>query len=251
MGEAVNLKKQAEVIAEAMAADFLEEVASSTIFMGSHIEKILAELAIVIYHHVEDPHYYGAAVSYGEDERFIALNTFHSLRMRYFTAAHEIWHLSEASQLQNNDFDHERAADRFAAAFMLPKSITRDLWVKLKKSYTPKEVVIHLADLSAAPYETVVRRLEELGFSSVGLKLSEEEWINTRRELDLPESPLDHSQPFERFVVYEQVVKEAVENGRLNRLTAANKVVRFNKSLATTLQKEEFMRIHEASDDEA
>lgn len=246
----MDRKKQAEGIAEAFAADFLKEVTGHDIFIGSHIERILADRAVVIYQYVEDESYFGAAIIHQSGEQFIALNTFHPLRMRYFTAAHEIWHLSEASQLQDESFDHERAADRFAAAVMLPKASTNDLWSKFKKAYAPDEAVIHLADLAGVPYKTVVRRLKELGENINGLTMSEENWIRKRSTFNLPESPLDSPQLLNKFADYENVVQEAVEEKLLNPLTAANKIERFNPGLAENLQKQEIERLKETENDE-
>ncbi|WP_158593276.1 ImmA/IrrE family metallo-endopeptidase [Planomicrobium sp. Y74] len=166
--------------------------------------------------------------------------------MRYFTAAHELWHLSEASQLQAEGFDHERAADRFAAAIMLPKAITKDLWLKFKKLYEPKEAIIHIADFSEVPYEAVVRRLKELGISLSGLNFSEEEWQNERIKLDLPRSTLDLPQPLERFAAYEHAVEETLEKGSLDSLTASNKLRKYNEQLARTIQEQEVKRVKEA-----
>lgn len=247
----MDRKKQAEAVAEAFAADFLEETTANTIFIGSHIERILASKAKVIYQFVEDPAYFGAAISHESGIQFIALNTFHPLRVRYFTAAHELWHLSEASQLQDEDFDHERAADRFAAAIMLPKAITKDLWLKFKKLYEPKEAIIHIADFSEVPYEAVVRRLKELEIPLSGLNFSEEEWKSERIRLDLPESTLDLPQPLERFTAYEHTVEEALEKGSLDSLAASNKLRKYNTQLARTIQEQEVKRVKEAENNEA
>lgn len=247
----MDRKKQAEAIAEAFAADFLEETTGAAIFIGSHIERILASKAKVIYQYTEDPKYFGAAISHESGDQFIAINTFHPLRVRYFTAAHELWHLSEASQLQDEDFDHERAADRFAAAIMLPKAITKDLWLKFKKLYEPKEAIIHLADLSEAPHEAVVRRLKELGISLSGMNLSEDGWKSERKRLNLPESALDLSQRIERFVAYEHAVEEAIEEKSIDPLTASNKLAKYNTQLARTLQEQEVERIKEVKKNEA
>lgn len=241
----MDRKKQAEAIAEAFAADFLEETTASAIFIGSHIERILASKAKVIYQYVEDPTYYGAAICHKSGTQFIALNTFHSLRVRYFTAAHELWHLSEASQLQDENFDHERAADRFAAAIMLPKAIMKDLWLQFKKLYEPKEAIILIADFSEVPYEAVVRRLKELGISLIGVSFTEEEWKNERVKLDLSESTLDFPQPLERFTAYERVVEDALEKRVVDSLAASHKLKKYNSQLAKKLQEQEMKRVAE------
>ncbi|WP_322905318.1 ImmA/IrrE family metallo-endopeptidase [Paenibacillus sp. SGZ-1009] len=223
----MDRKRQAEVIAEGLAADFLEETANAPIFIGSYIERILANKAKVIYQYVEDSTYFGAAIRHFSGEQFIALNTLHPLRIRYFTAAHELWHLEEASQLQDEDFDHERAADRFAAAIMLPKAIIKEVWSKLSNLYEPMEAIIHLADMAATPYEAVVRRLKELKLTVKSIKLTEDEWQLERKRLNLPDSPLDMPQPLTRFIAYEDVVEEALSNGKIDLLSASNKLAKY------------------------
>lgn len=247
----MDRKKQAEAMAEAFAADFIEEAANATIFIGPYIERILANKAKVIYQYVEDSEYYGAAIKHFSGKQFIALNTFHPLRIRYFTAAHELWHLAEFSRLQDKDFDHERAADRFAAAVMLPKAITKDLWLKLNKLYEHKEAIIHLADMSSMPYEAVARRLKELGIYLKVKKMNEEEWFDERKNIGLPESPLDLLQPLNRFVDYVDVIEEAHADNRIDSLSASNKLSRYNPEKAAKLQTKAIKVIEEAHKNEA
>lgn len=223
----MNARQKAEKVAEAFAASFLEDTISHDLFIGSHIERLLADKVHVIYQYVEDKAYFGAAIRHQNGEQFVALNTFHPLRTRYFTAAHELWHLTEGSMMQDDAFDHERAADRFAAAIMLPKALTKALWQKFKKRYSDEEAILYIADMSAIPYVAVARRLNEMGEAAPHLKREEEEWLARRRELGFPNSALDRASKDQRFVAYEQVVKETVEQKGLDLLTAANKLLAF------------------------
>lgn len=236
----MNSKVQAEKVAEAFAQDFLETEFGNDIFIGSHIEQLLDDKVHLIYQYTEDEKYHGAAITDHSGEEFIVLNTFQPLRMRYFTAAHELWHLSEGSvQMQGETFDHERAADRFAAAIMMPKGLTKDLWRKFKKTYEHEEAVIHLADIASMPYEAAARRLKELDERVSGLDFSEEEWIQKRSFFSLPDSLLDQTQFIEKFDAYEEIVRDAVSEGKLDKLTAANKIGRYNSELAEEWQKQE------------
>ncbi len=247
----MDRKKQAEATAEAFAADFLEEAANATIFIGPYIERILANKAKVVYQYVEDSNYFGAAIEHISGDQFIALNTFHPLRTRYFTAAHELWHLAEFSRLQDEEFDHERAADRFAAAIMLPKAITKDLWLKLNKLYEQKEAIIHLADMSSMPYEAVGRRLRELGINLKMKKIDEKEWLHEREKLGLPESPLDRQQPLNQFFDYVNAIEEALAENRIDYLSASNKLSRYSPEKAEILQSKVMKEIQEAQKHEA
>ncbi|WP_338754936.1 ImmA/IrrE family metallo-endopeptidase [Bacillus sp. FJAT-52991] len=245
----MNHQKQTEMIAEAFAASFIEDTIGRDIFIGSHIERILADQVTVIYQYVEDQAYFGAAIQHQNGEQFVALNTYHSLRLRYFTAAHELWHLLEGSQYQDENFDHERAADRFAAAIMLPKALTLELWRKFKKLYNAEQAILQIADLAAVPYVAVLRRLAELGENVSGLASSEEEWMTKRSPYNLPESVLDQPMPFTRFSAYEQAVDAAMEQAKLDNLAAANKLTHFAPEKAKKYQEETLLAYEENKDE--
>lgn len=246
----MDLKIQAEKTAEAFAQDFLEEKFGNDIFIGAHIEKLIDDKVNLIYQYTEDENYHGAAVVHESGEEFIALNTFQPLRMRYFTAAHELWHLSEGSQMQSESFDHERAADRFAAAVMLPKGLTKGLWKKFKREYGTEEAVIHLADFASVPYDATARRVRELGDRDAPVSIPEDEWKQKRFVYNLPESFLDQPQAIEKFEAYETIVRNAVEQEKLDSLTGANKIGRYNPKLAEVLQeqKAEYLNNREQND---
>lgn len=239
----MNRREKAEKVAEVYAASFLEDAIGYDIFIGSHIERLLADKVHLIYQYVEDEKYFGAAITHQNGDQFVVLNSFHSLRVRYFTAAHELWHLSEGSQMQDDDFEHERAADRFAAAIMLPKTLTKQLWHKFRNSYSTEAAIIQIADLSEVPYVTVVRRLSELGETIPTKKLTEMEWLSKRNELGFPISSADQSSMDTRFVAYETIVKENVKKG-LDIVTAANKLSKFSPKLAEQYQHAALIRGH-------
>ncbi|PIJ98075.1 ImmA/IrrE family metallo-endopeptidase [Lysinibacillus sphaericus] len=234
----MDRKKEAELIAEAFATDFLKDKYGHDLFIGGQIEHILAEKANIIYQSVEDEKFFGAAVTHEDGEQFIMLNTYHPLRTRYFTAAHELWHLSNLVVL-DSEFDHERAADRFAAAIMLPKALIKDLWNKFIDLYDDDErSIIHLSDFSQVPYLAMVRRVKELGFKmSSSLKhRTELEWKNRRLELGFPYSYLDEPVKETRFKAYEDVVIQNVEHLGLDTLIAANKLAKLAPQQAKKYQ---------------
>lgn len=237
----MNRREKAEKVAEVYAASFLNDAIGHELFIGSHIERLLADQVHVIYQYVEDDTYYGAAIKHQNGEQFVALNTFHSLRTRYFTAAHELWHLTEGSQLQDDQFDHERAADRFAAAIMLPKVLTKQLWNKFKKQGV-EAAILQIADLADVPYMAVVRRLTELDENVHLRKFTEAEWLAKRSELGFPLSSSDYSSKDVRFVAYEHTVKENVDKKGLDILIAANKLSKFAPKLAEQYQQEALAR---------
>jgi len=235
----LDRKQQAEAIAEAMATTFIHDKYGHDLFLGGQIEHILAERANIIYQHVEDEKFFGAAVTHENGEQFIVLNTYHPLRTRYFTASHELWHLANLIDLDNEVFDHERAADRFAAAIMLPKALIKDLWKKFSELYDDESCIIHLSDFAQVPYLAMVRRIYELGFTipSALLKRTEHEWRDSRIELGFPYSNLDEPVKETRFKAYEDVVKQNVEHLGLDNLVAANKLAKFAPKQAEQYQK--------------
>lgn len=241
----MNHREKAEKVAEVYAASFLEDAIGYDIFIGSYIEHLLSNKVNLIYQYVEDKEYFGTAITHQNGEQFVVLNSFHSLRTRYFTAAHELWHLSEGSQMQDNHFDHERAADRFAAAIMLPKVLVKQLWHKFRGIYGEEAAIIQIADLSDVPYVAIVRRLIELGENVPGKKFTEMEWLSKRNELGFPVSSLDQPSKDTRFVAYENVVKLSVDKKNLDILTAANKLSKFSPKLAEQYQHAVLIRGHE------
>lgn len=232
----MNKTVQAEKTAEAFAAAFLDDTFGHDLFLGSQIERILSEKVQLIYKYIEDEAFFGAAITHETGEKFVVLNTHHPLRTRYFTAAHELWHLSEASEMQNENFDHERAADRFAAGVMLPKSLVKSLWKRFKSEWNEEQAVLYIADLSAAPYKTVERRIQEVG-EKIKVTFSEEQWQQLREQYALPASPLDLAIHETKFSAYEKQVKYHVEKG-LNRLTASNKLAGFAPKISEQLRQE-------------
>ena len=232
----MNRREQAEKTAEAFAASFLDDVYGYDLFVGSQIERILSEKVHLVYKNIEDPAFFGAAITHQSGDKFVVLNTHHPLRTRYFTAAHELWHLSEASQMQQERFDHERAANRFAACLLLPKPLVKALWKRFNEKWNEEQAVLTIADLSAAPYKTVERRIVEVG-ETMNVSHSEEEWQQLRQHYALPDSPLDLALHDTKFHAYEKQVLMHVEKG-LDPLTASNKLAGFATSVSKQLRQE-------------
>lgn len=69
-------------------------------------------------------------------KHIIAINTNQPLRVRYYSAAHELWHLQfESGQIAigEKQIDQERAADHFAAVVMLPSNLLKNIKNNFKK----------------------------------------------------------------------------------------------------------------------
>ncbi len=219
-------------VGEAFALQVLSEHFGAEIFIGASVELKVEELASVVYKQMQDPAFYGATVTIERDNRkYVVLNTDQALRLRYFTAAHELWHVLDIHSMVKDDIDQERAADRFAAALMLPESLVRSIGRSIQGDQEDvKRVVIRLADISSAPYVAVAKRLVELNLTkNQSLSdYSEEAWLTIRKELNIVESPLDRPLAINQFSDYEKRLERQVENGAINHLDLSKKLAQLS-----------------------
>lgn len=222
---------KADRVGEAFALQVLSEHFGAEVFIGSSIELKIEELASVVYKEIEDPEFFGATITIKRGSRkYVLLNTCKSLRLRYFTASHELWHVLDINTMVKDGIDHERAAERFAAALLLPESLVRSLVQSLQedsnKETAERRVVIRIADISSAPYVAVAKRLVELNLTSNKkiADFSEIDWIKMREELNVVESPLDMPLLINRFTDYEERIAEEVQSGELDYLEASKRL---------------------------
>ena len=244
-----------ERYAEMLATYYLDEEFGEKLFLGSTIENILSKEAILIYQNVPDNNYYGASIRY-KDFSFIAINTHHNLRIRYYSAAHELWHfIWQNSEMSNEiELDHERAADHFAAVLMLPQNLIHDLWNRMADKYQEEERIIYIADFSSMPYQAVTRRLKEVGLDIPGRLeyLEEPDWEKRREEINLSKSALDIPNKFISFTHFEKLIIELVERKDISLDDAANLIAHFAPGLAGGYIKEKrnlAKAIEEATDE--
>ena len=229
-----------ESVAQDLAETFLSNYFGSDLFISADIERTLAEQVNVIYQDIEDPDYSGAAISY-KGVHFIALNTHQTLRNRYYSAAHELWHLVVGSNLFSIDhtkyqklinlpeFNTERAADHFAAAIMMPRDVMIRTWNRyIQNQASPNadmitDAIIRIANVSSMPYAAVTRRLSELdllGNKKIA-KLTDADWQKLVDNSSFPPSPLDKIEPFKKFSRLTHVVNQLVQQKQLSLLEAA------------------------------
>lgn len=254
---------KAERVGEAFALQVLSEHFGSEIFIGSSIELKIERLASIIYKEINDPKFFGATITVNRgDRKYVLLNTLQSLRLRYFTAAHELWHVLDIHTMVKDDINHERAAERFAAALMLPESLVRSLVRSLHQSHEKdveeKQLIFQIADISSAPYVAVAKRLVELKLTMNKslADYSEKDWIKIREELNIVESPLDQALFINRFTDYEERIAEEVQNGYLNDIEASKRLANVSPKKAAEYAKkraakaEEMIQEIEADDDD-
>lgn len=243
-----NLLFTSNNVGEAFAGQTLIEHFGAEVFVGSSIEIKLQELSRVIYHEVADPDYYGATISYTNDKTYIALNSFHPLRTRYFTAAHELWHVLGLDRIENIDL--EKAAERFAAALMMPESLIRQLWGRFDKQTPIEKMVLTIADMASTPYRATVKRIVELKLprSSKLPDHSETEWVSLRKKMNVPPSPLDLPLPFIQFTHYEQLIDRALDTGLFDPLSSSIKLAQFSPEKAQAYQDAIVQNLHNEQD---
>lgn len=230
-----------EKVAEGAAVVFLKENIGSEIFIGADIESLIARNAQVVYQNIDDPSFFGALVVY-KGKRFVILNTHQDLRARYYSAAHEMWHLALASAMFGEqsevikhstvavDFDSERAADHFAAALMLPQATVMNTWNKyVQNQEAPteqaiKEIVVRIANLAAMPYVAVCRRLSELELPvpRTVVNWNQHKWQLYLKQSAFPPSPLDEAVGFEKFAGLSEFVKKQIDHKQMTLVEAAN-----------------------------
>lgn len=173
-------KELGELMAEKESRRILENYFGTVIFVGASIEQFARfyTKSDVIYEFINDELLFGGKVDYSTNtnqDKFVFINTFHSFRVQYFTLAHELFHLTEVHEElsiiinehagENDDLEIviERAADRFAAALLLPENLVKSIWTKLiDLDMSGEKIIYYIADMSSAPYEAVARRITEL-----------------------------------------------------------------------------------------
>lgn len=229
-------------VAEKQANHFLASHFGDWIFIGASIEIVVTAQAVVIYQDVADPDYFGATI-HTNDISQIAINTHQRLRDRYYSVAHELWHLlvltNQIPTEQVSQLNDERAADHFAATVMLPEMLVKRYWhtTKQRADFDPALAIIQLADLSAMPYVAITRRLHELGFRLPAhlQTLTEAEWVAKRELAGLAPSPLDVAQPHIGFAAMKKLVLQKLKQHRLTLEAAATILTHVEPELAASL----------------
>lgn len=240
MGKRLIGRNLSEIVGEAHALQVLNDLFGVDTFIGSSVEMKLGELVSLIYHVVDDSEYHGATITNNQTKvTYVALNTGQSLRKRYFTACHELWHVLKIKDMIGSLIDEERAAERFAAALMLPAPLMKLIWDGVK-SKDEERRVIQIADMASAPYVAVAKRVVELNISKnkglVSEEKNEQYWVDLRKGLGIPPSPLDDSYPYVNFKDYEEVVLQEVDRGDLGLLDAATKLSTVSPDAGKRLQ---------------
>lgn len=114
----------------------------------------------------------------------IFINTSFEFDFQIFAAAHEIYHLIEFRESENDDFVvcnnldisenlddsvpniDELKANYFAAAFLLPANVVKERFKNLRnKSFIEENMLLEILKLQCefeVPYKTIVKRLKEL-----------------------------------------------------------------------------------------
>lgn len=145
------------------------------------IFNILRINARVIYYPIEDDEICGF-YSQIKEEKFVYINTFIPLEKQIFAAAHELYHMCRIDkkreellkkedlefdrQDSKNDLKMEAKANRFAAEFLVQKSVLiNELDLRnIKRGKIKISDIVVLMDVFIVPYKTMVRRLFEIDY---------------------------------------------------------------------------------------
>ncbi len=102
-----------------------------------------------------------------EKHPFIVINSNESLPLdrKRFTAAHELGHLLLEQNINNPEIDHEKVANRFAGAFLLPKE-TIDNELFGKRSKISLFEIENIKKKYKISIQAIMYRLKDLGYIS-------------------------------------------------------------------------------------
>jgi len=248
-------KLLAETLAEQYATAYLQNNFGDELFIGSTIEALIQDSATINYQNVDDPDYYGVAI-FINDIPQIVVNTHQCLRTRYYSVAHELWHVlvvsGKVKEARIYNIDKERAADHFAAALMLPAVLIHRYWnvVKSLKALNSEAFIFRLADLSAMPYVAVERRVRELELTKLPKdwkSRTEDNWIQRRAELGLIASPMDSAKTHVGFSDLSKLVSENLDAKKITTDEAISILTYADPNKAKTLQRERLEQITAAA----
>lgn len=142
--------------------------------IGTQIFSILEKECRVLYYPLEDQNVWGFSETI-HGKSFVCINTSLDYYKQVFAAAHELYHLWYGSSSEvtlsddieelHSDYEVELWANRFAAEFL----VNEELLLQEMRTYgidkdnvEPKDIV-RLSNLFAVPYQTMARRLHEIG----------------------------------------------------------------------------------------
>ena len=123
----------------------------------------------IIYIKEESPRFNGLSGWAKNDENhpFIVINSNESLSLdrKRFTTAHELGHLLLEKNIDNDELDHEKVANRFAGAFLFPKSSVHKELSEHRNKISLVELV-HLKTKYKMSIQAIMYRLKDLGIIS-------------------------------------------------------------------------------------
>lgn len=166
---------------QGQAREKLGECQKGNDVIGVQIFSILSKYARVIYYPLGD----GAPWGFTRVEKirnakpdgkpFAGINTSIPKDMQVFAAAHELYHIwfgNDAIEVLNSDVldncvdKKELKANRFAAEFLIPKTLLLQEIDSYEIAFYNEKSILKLAELFMVPFRTVVKRLREVALIS-------------------------------------------------------------------------------------
>lgn len=173
------------------AAEFREKIGYST-NAPIRIKSLLQQLNVLAVFRELEGTFSGMSIKI-DDERFMLINSSHSIGRQHFTILHELYHLYIQKNFESIVCDHnndtkekkeEENADLFASYLMLPKDGIIKLIPEneLKKDKIKINTIIAIEQYYSCSHAAMLRRLEEIDLLSKekSEELSKDIKINAR-----------------------------------------------------------------------
>lgn len=169
---------------------------------------------IVIISNVENDNKFDGLQGVVNDMPIIVISSHWTGDRQRFTLAHELGHLVLSNQLPD-ELDIEKACNRFAGAFLLPKESLIKEWGEKRKKITPNELSI-LKHEYGISMSAILYRAKDLQIISESYHKSQSIWFRKKgwhkQEPDMPYAK-EHTYLFEQLV-YQAISEEIISESK-------------------------------------
>ena len=220
-----------KVIAEANAK--INEYSKNMGIIGDQVFRLLEKNCRVLYYPLEEDDVWGF-IERINGQLFACINTSIQYEKQIFAAAHELYHIwydeenvqevvlsSNLEETKTDNIDSwELMANRFAAEFLAETALLKQEMKQngiSREKITIREVLL-LSDIFTIPYETMVRRLHEIG--AIRDSTFAELFSASEREIEKQKTILGIKAPVKQgYIVLDNLIKKSVELYERNLIT--------------------------------
>lgn len=188
-------KKEIDNI-KALAREKLVEFCKLNDVIGAQVFNILEKESHVLYYPLEDQAVWGFSEKV-HGKAFVCINTSLDYDKQVFAAAHELYHLwyGNAGEVLLPEAEYEEEelkANRFASEFLINEELLlQEMRIyNINKACFELKDIVRLAHLFVVPYQTMVKRLFDIGVCKESqmsklAELSEEQLATWKKRLGL------------------------------------------------------------------